>query len=177
MDTTSDNLGDDLSAVLPLWLDLGYRINPNIYVGAFFQYAFGFINSDQNPQCSQMGTSCSASNIRLGVNVHYHISPGQPFDPWFGLGVGYDWLLVGVSMPGLNADVTDRGFEFANLQLGGDFMVSPTFRCGPFVSFSLGEYRSIKVSAGGTSTSMGLSDKGLHEWLLFGFKGAFDIGI
>jgi opacity protein-like surface antigen len=176
-DTASNNLSDDLSAVLPLWLDVGYRINPNVYVGAFFQYAFGFINNDQNPMCSQSGVSCSASDIRLGANVHYHFSPGQPFDPWFGLGVGYEWLKLGVSATGNSADVTAGAIEFANLQLGGDFMVSPTFSCGPFVSFSLGQYQSIKVSGGGMSINMDITDKAMHEWLLFGFKGAFDIGI
>jgi hypothetical protein len=181
-DTADNKLSDDLSAALPLWLDAGYRINPNLYVGLFFQYAFGFINNDRQPACSQAGVSCSASDMRLGANVHYHFSPGQPFDPWFGLGVGYEWLNLGVNtsapLATASGTATAGAFEFANFQLGGDFMASPTFKCGPFASFSLGQYQSISVSGSNVmSMNMPIETKALHEWLLFGFKGAFDIGI
>jgi len=170
-------LSDDVSGMIPLWLDAGYRIDPHLYVGLFFQYAFALINTDMNPECNQSGNSCSASDIRLGVNLHYHFAPGRSFNPWVGLGAGYEWLLLSVTSPAISADVTVSGFEFANLQLGGDFTASPTFRVGPFVSFSMGQYRSFSVSSGGQSMPTDITRQQLHEWLVIGARGAFDIGI
>jgi opacity protein-like surface antigen len=176
-ETADRKLADATSAILPLWLDLGFRINPHLYVGAFFQYAIGFINNDRNPQCSATGVSCSINDKRLGANVHYHFAPGEPFDPWLGLGVGYEWFGASMGQAGMSLDTTVTGFEFANFQLGGDFIASPSFHCGPFTSFSLGQFNSVSLSGAGQSGSTDITSKALHEWLLFGFKGAFSIGI
>jgi outer membrane protein W len=177
-DTTNDKLSDSVSGIIPLWIDAGYRFNPNLYVGLFFQYAFALVNTDTNPECDQSGVSCSISDIRLGANLHYHFAPGQSFDPWLGLGAGYEWLMVSVSAGANSASGSAGGFEFANFQLGGDFSASPSFKVGPFLSFSLGQYRSLSASLnGGPSMDMDYTNKSLHEWLIIGARGAFDIGI
>jgi hypothetical protein len=172
-DTTDPKLSDYASAVFPIWFDAGYRINPNIYVGLYFQYGFGFVNTDTYPGCDQSGVSCSVSDKRLGANVLYHFSPGQRFDPWIGFGAGYEWSDFSATGGGLTISASASGYEFANLQLGGDFVASRIFNCGPFMSFSLGQFQ--EVSSGGTSVD--ITNKSLHQWLLFGFKGAFSIGI
>lgn len=172
-DATDAKLSDTATAIFPIWFDAGYRITPNIYLGASFQYAWGFVNNDMNPGCDQSGNSCSVSVKRLGANLLYHFSPAERFDPWLGFGIGYEWADASFSTGALTISGSTQGYEFANLQAGGDFMASSSFRCGPFVSFSLDQYQS--VSAGGTTTD--ITNKSLHEWLLFGFKGAFSIGI
>ena len=84
--------------------------------------------------------SCSAKDLRLGLNVHYHFSPGESFDPWVGLGAGYEWLVLDESAGGVSVSETASGFEFGNLQLGGDFAVAPNFGIGPFFTFTLAQY-------------------------------------
>ena len=35
--------------MLPVWLDLGYRLNPSWYVGGYFQWGAAFVNGDLCP--------------------------------------------------------------------------------------------------------------------------------
>ncbi len=173
------DLPDDLSGMIPLWLDVGYRIHPNFYVGAFFQYGVGFLNKDHHAACSQV--DCSARDIRFGANLHYHISPAASFDPWLGAGIGYEILTIKNSLFGQSAETsrTLKGFEFLDLQVGGDFRVSEHFVLGPFVSFSIGEYTSWSMTttaAGVTTTESGdLKNTGPHEWLTIGLRGQFNL--
>ena len=129
---SNTSLHDEFSGMIPLWIDAGFRANPNVYVGVFFQYGFAFVNKGQNPQCGPGGLSCSGKDLRLGLNAHYHFSPGESFDPWVGVGAGYEWLSFEASANGASVSATAGGFEFGNLQLGGDFAVAPNFGIGPF---------------------------------------------
>ncbi len=170
-DTTNDKLSDSIKGEIPLWLDAGYRFSPQLYVGLSFQYAFGFVPS--NSECTQ-GVSCSVSDLRLGANVLYHLTPDQPADVWVGLGVGYEWLELSASGAGISVSGSGSGFEFANLQAGVDIATTPSFALGPFASFSLGQYRSFSLSGAGRSMDQDITDKSLHEWLLFGVRGVSD---
>src|SRR5260370_23228545 len=82
------DLSDGVSGMIPIWLDVGYRLNPNIFIGGFFQYGFGIVNKDTHPACG----SCATHDIAFGADVHYHIMPPAPFDPWVGPGTGHEIL-------------------------------------------------------------------------------------
>jgi len=170
-DTSDDKLSSSIEGEVPLWLDLGYRLNPAMYVGLSFQYAFGFVPSDQ----CRAPASCSVSDLRLDANFIYHLTPDQAADVWLGFGAGYEWLRLSASALGISVDGTAGGFEFANFQAGVDIAATPIFAVGPFVSFSLGQYRSVSFTGPGQAMNGDLTDKSLHEWLVFGVKGTFDI--
>jgi outer membrane protein W len=174
-DTTNDKLSSDLKAIIPIAIDAGYRINPNVYVGLLFQYGFGIANTDSAP-CNA-GVSCSGSDLRLGIDLHFHFAPGQSFDPWLGVGAGYEWLFLDESEGGVDASGTATGFEFGNVQLGGDIPVAPNFAIGPFVGLSFGQYGNLSVSQGGNSMDMPVTSKSFHEWLDLGVRGVYDIGL
>ena len=57
-----------------------------MYLGAYIEHGPTFVKD------CPAGSSRSASDVRLGVNFLYHLVPGAPFDPWAGIGVGYEWL-------------------------------------------------------------------------------------
>jgi outer membrane protein W len=181
----SGNLSDDFKGRIPIWIDAGYRINPQIYVGAFFQYGFLSVNTDRNAACTQ-GIDCSTHDIQVGANLHYHILPDSSFDPWLGAGLGYEWVSLSakgtVTVPGLGSLSSDqsllvKGFQFLNLQAGGDFKATPDFGVGPFISFSMGQYSSYSMTDNTTSQSVSgdLQNKGMHEWLTFGVRGQFNL--
>jgi hypothetical protein len=170
-DTTDDKLSSSISGEIPLWLDLGYRFDPNLYLGLSFQYAFGFV---PDGQCTS-GASCSVSDLRLDANFMYHLTPDQAADFWVGFGAGYEWLRLSASALGFTVDGSAGAFEFANFQVGVDIAATPVFALGPFVSFSLGQYRSFSLSGAGQSSDMDVEQKSLHEWLMFGVRGTFDI--
>jgi hypothetical protein len=93
------------------------------------------------------------------------------------VGAGYEWLFLSASSGGVDISGTATGFEFGNLQLGGDIPVAPNFAIGPFVGLSFGEYGNISLSGGGSSMDMSITSKSFHEWLEFGVRGVGDIGL
>ncbi|WP_394844747.1 hypothetical protein LZC95_47840 [Pendulispora brunnea] len=161
------DISEYVTGQVPFWLDAGYRIIPELYVGGYAQYGIGITKN-----CPS-GISCSANDVRLGINVQYHPTPLQVTDPWIGLGFGYEVFNLSQSTTrGESADASAKGWEFANFQTGVDFRASPNFRIGPFVSFSLDQ--TATISQGSLSSSD--FDKALHMWLFFGLRGAFVVG-
>jgi hypothetical protein len=177
--------GADLNHVVsntlaPLWLDAGVRIASNWYVGGSFAYGVAS-TSDQLGQlgCNQVGVSCSASDVRLGANVQYHAIPGGRFDPWLGAGGGYEWLSLNVgTASGQHESSGLSGWELVNLQAGLDFRVpSWGFGVGPFASVTFAQYSSASVPSdqNGGTVSQTLSNQGIHEWVLVGVRGDYDL--
>jgi hypothetical protein len=163
-----------INGQIPIWVDLGYRIIPSLYVGLYSQYGVGFVNTANVAPCSG-GTSCSMGDIRIGGNITYHIMPSRPFHPWLGLGGGYEWLVLAqTATAGGTLTTTSKGPEFVNLQAGGDMVIARTISVGPFVSFSMGEFSVVTASAP-LPPSQNIVDRSVHEWLVFGVRGILDI--
>lgn len=168
----NQKMSDSISGMIPIWLDVGYMVTPNIMVGIYGQY--GLI-SMADKACPS-GADCSASDLRFGVQGQYHLSPSENLDPWFGLGIGYESASWKASAGGQEMKTTYSGLEFLNLQGGADFKLSPAFGLGPFVSFSMGQYSSASVTLPGLGEVSGsITDKAMHEWLTLGVRGAFNL--
>jgi outer membrane protein W len=174
-DETGAELSKAIKGNLPIWLDLGYMVTPNIMVGLYGQYGIGFAGSDIDDACDTDGVDCSFSVIRLGLQGQYHLSPAEKLDPWFGLGIGYEWLGISASRGSVSQDITYRGFELLNLQAGLDYKVMPALGIGPFLSFSLGQYGHASMSGDAADVSGDIDSKAFHEWLTLGVRGAFSI--
>jgi len=178
--TANDNLPDAVTGMVPIWFDIGYRINPSFYVGGFFQYGFAFVNKDKSVECNQ-GVSCSAHDIAVGANFHYHILPAAPFDPWVGAGIGYEILGLGLNgnLLGRPIDTSGSitGLQFLSLQAGGDFKAAPDVAIGPFIGFAIGEFTgySLTDNPSGLTVSGDLNDTGMHEWLTIGVRAQFNL--
>jgi hypothetical protein len=158
---------DLVKSQIPLQLDALYKVTPDIAVGGYFSYGFAQLNSDFSDFCDASGVDCSASNMRLGLQGRYTFnSLKSPLVPWAGLGFGYEWSTIKGSAGGVSADATTTGFEFVNLQLGGDYKVNEKFSFGPYAQFSVGQYSKIEGED--------ITDKGIHQWLGFGLAGKFD---
>lgn len=154
-------LSDAVTGEIPVVLSVGYRINPNIYVGGLMQYGMAFVKD-----CPD-GASCSAYDMRLGIEGIYNIMPDANISPWVGIGLGYEIL------HGSRDDYSgsSKGLEFINLQAGGDFKLSPMFLIGPYVSCSVGQYSS--WSSEGQSGD--IEEKSIHEWLQVGVKATMNL--
>lgn len=142
-------------------VDAGWRIDPRWEVGAFFRYGLAFVNG-----CPQ-GVSCSAHNLRVGVEGQLHLSPGTSVDPWIGLGTGYEFFTLSASTAKAKTDVTYKGLTFALLEVGADYRLSDVLGMGPYVEASAGQFSS--------DDSGDLSRKSLHLWLGLGVRGWFDL--
>jgi hypothetical protein len=171
-------LSDTMSGKVPFLIDIGYRITPSFYAGAFGQYAVGMVKNESTSSAPGQETGDgSGSVLRVGLNVHYHLLTEGTVLPWVGIGMGYERVSYhfpdALSMDGKKGlETSIRGLEFANLQGGADVRLLPGLRAGPFASLSVGRYDTGTSSFTGT-TSFELGDKTVHQWLTLGLRGAF----
>jgi hypothetical protein len=165
----------DLNGIVPIWIDAGYRFNPSIYVGAYGMYGFGLVNKTDTNHCGD-DVSCSAYDIRVGVDAQYHVLPKGSVDPWVGLGFGYEWFRYKASGRGVDFSQLLRGFDLLDLQIGADFELDQSVKLGPFIGYSIGQFGNGKKTRTGTPTqSGGINNMALHEWLTFGVRGVLNL--
>jgi hypothetical protein len=171
------SMSNDLRGIVPIWVDAGYRINPSIYVGAYGAFGLGIVHTSDT-QCTN-GVSCSAYDVRIGINAQYHFRPKTDVDPWIGLGFGYEWLHYTASGFGVTFSQTLRGFEVIGLQVGTDFELATGFHMGPFIGYSIAKYSDGTVSRkdplSNVSSSTSIANTAAHEWLTLGIRGVLDI--
>jgi outer membrane protein with beta-barrel domain len=173
--------GDDLSAVfswsLPVQVDLGYRFTPTISVAVYGQFALASLTSSIENLCTNFRASCSGRVVRAGVEGFYHFVPASQLDPWFGIGVGYEWARVGGdSVTDRAIRETVRGFELFDAQVGADWRITPQLGAGPFVQVSFGRYSTQEAGlTNGTRLSQDIGNKSVHEWLQVGVRGTFNL--
>lgn len=169
----SRDMSDVVNTSIPIGIGAYYRVNPHLRFGGFFEVAP--LSIDDSACVS--GSDCSGASYRLGVEAQFHASPYQRFDPWVGLGIGYEWLRLHDEYydPYYDEYVYDTeklsGLLFPRVSAGVQFTVNPSFTLGPYVTYSAGQYAH--WSAGGESTS--IHDKEFHGWLELGVRGDFNL--
>ena len=178
--------GNDLNhtvstLIAPLWLEAGARIASHWYVGGYFSYAIlSLSNQAFGGNCQMIGIGCSANDIRLGVQGQYHILPDNLFDPWFGAGIGYEWLSATATQNALVQNSGVSGWEFVNIQGGLDFrLLKGMLGVGPFVQLNIDQYssQSVPTDTNGGTVGQSIPSQALHEWFIFGARGDFDLKI
>jgi len=168
------DLGQFFGGQLPLQLDLGYRITPALSLAVYGAYALSSVGS--SVECLSGGVSCSGSDVRIGLEVFWHLLPGQTMDPWAAIGFGYEWSKLGFEGPaGTLGEVTLKGLELLNLQAGADYPLTAGFGIGPFVQLTVAQYSTVVESSGGSSRSAELDSTRLHQWLQIGARGTFSL--
>jgi hypothetical protein len=160
-------LSDLVSGRFSFTLGAGYRVSDLFSFGGFLQ--FGIMSLESN-SCS----SCSASDVRLGLETRLHFIPNHRVSPWASLGFGYERFTEQYYASRLDFN----GAEL-NIGVGGDFRVTRIFTLGPFVGLQLGTFYSWSGS-GWDSAANGSHDipngeQTVHGWVLLGIHGAFTI--
>jgi hypothetical protein len=157
----NNDVANTVNGILPLRLDAGYWLNHNLYLGAYFGYGFGFNN------CLP-GMACTSSDLNFGIEGIYNLMPGGGFQPWLGLGFGYEILNRNRG----GDETTYKGLELANFELGADFAPSKNFSIGPYFSVPLFSKFS-SFTANGQSNDIGSTVN--HRWLQMGLKASFKL--
>jgi len=168
-------LDEILSGHVPVVLEGGYRLTPPLTLGVYAQYGFAQVKETTATGCGQLGTTCSGSVVRLGVQALYRLDALAKLMPWLGAGFGYEWINVDGSGVLGDASLGVRGFEVLNLQLGGDIVLNHIVALGPFISFSFARFETSSVGTGGNEVESDLNNKRFHEWLQLGVRGAFSL--
>src|SRR5882724_7055219 len=95
---------------------VGYRTSTHVYLGLTGQIALA-----SRTDCTAANGPCSAKDYRIGGTFQYHFSPLRGFDPWFGLGLGYEILHLNGFVGDTGGHLTRTGLTIFDAQLGGDF--------------------------------------------------------
>jgi hypothetical protein len=159
--------------VAPLWLDLGYRLIPELMLGAYLQTGFGFLGHELADACDASDADCSIFDLRLGIQLQYHPLPDEQLDPWVGAGFGYEWLTQSRRDAAADVTITHRGWEFLNLQAGLDFSPRAGVGVGPFASWSFARFDTTTISSSNDAISLDIDEPALHHWLVVGVRGTF----
>jgi hypothetical protein len=183
--TEGTSIRDLVVGLIPVQLDLGYRLNDRLWVGAFGAAGIGVKGracrddgqaptapTDGGEQTPTFGVKCDAPNkFRVGAEVLLHLRPStDDVAPWVGLGVGYEWLNISETLGRRTFVQTFSGLEFVNLQLGVDLALGRRMRLGPFAQWSLGRYSTISADASGSADPLPAPEHSLHHWVGAGVK-------
>jgi hypothetical protein len=166
---------------MPIWIDVGYRTSDTTLVGAYVQMGLGA----SGDACAN---ECDWTDIRVGVEGQWRLTPSEGMTPWLGAGFGYESLsihsleIIQVTRPGdadpteFPARTTERlgGVELL-LQGGLDFKVEESLWLGPYLSATVAQYFSdgFKCDFDDTCPAGGLDGAALHSWVGVGVRGTY----
>src|SRR5262249_26815696 len=135
----SGPLGSTVAAMIPFRLDVGFRLSPRWTIGLQGGAALVL------PATCPAGVRCSGTDLRMGATVTFDTLPYGRFDPWIGLGLGYEWLWLRHGDAADRFTFDARGPEVVEMTLGFDFRPEPRLRIGPVVSASVGRFDWIGI--------------------------------
>jgi hypothetical protein len=168
-------MSDGVKSQVPIQIDAAYKFTKELALGGYFSYGFAQLGSDACPA----GASCSANDIRVGIQGFFTFADLQaPLVPWLGLGIGYERGSYEAKAGGAKATFTYTGWEFLNLQVGGDMKVTETFSFGPYAMFSVAQFSNAKAENNvipALNFDGSITDKAMHQWFGFGVRGKFDL--
>lgn len=162
-------LSDTSSGQVPLILDIGAKVIPELFLGGYFGIGFGGAGGTTSDQCKARNASCASVGLSFGIEAQYHILPANSVNPWVGYGLGFQSLGLGSDVNGTTTSLGFGGFEFARFMGGVDFRVTRVFGVGPFVDLSMAKYGTVNNG----SNSADIPETAIHEWLTLGARFVF----
>jgi hypothetical protein len=145
-------------------VDVGYRLLPQLSVGAYGTFAK-----------YQHGDHISSDNDVLGadagVQAVWHFRADRSVDPWVSLGTGWKGLWLN---PNHGKVTSLQGLDLARLQIGADYRVSKDVAIAPVIGGSLSMF--ISQDSPMTNDLTEINDKKVAFTGFAGLSGRFDIG-
>jgi len=160
-----------VSGQVPIIVDIGGKVIPQLFIGGYFGLGFGGVTGVNKSNCDLTNQACVAVSLNLGFEAQYHILPAGAVNPWLGYGIGLESLAYSVATSNNSTQTASlAGFNFARLSGGVDFRINRTFGVGPFVEYSLAKY----TSANDGNQDVDIKDiTATHGWLTIGARFVF----
>lgn len=144
-------------------LQLGYRLTPNLAIGAYGSYA-------RFADGTAFGSDVEARGATAGVFADWHFRPERSVDPWMGIGSGWRGLWLA---PDVGKNTSLQGWEIIRLQGGVDYRVTPVIAIGPVLGASVNTFFS--GDAPGTAGFEEIDGQRANVYFFAGFQGRFDM--
>jgi hypothetical protein len=166
-------MSDYWSGAVPIEVAGRYRFTPNISAGVYFQWNPAFVSSTT---CSSAAT-CSGHDMRVGIQMVYDFIPDEAVNPWFSLGMGWQWSQASVTAGGVTQILNVNGWELPVVQAGVDFVLSKTVALGPYVGFFGGTFTNLTYKSGSSESRWAVdpSTRAYHGWVQLGLKGTLNL--
>jgi hypothetical protein len=168
------NLSDLVGPAFPFTFEAGVRLFGRYELAAVGQYAIGTVNSTSSSGCYTGSNACTSSIGQIGVEFLYHPLGLARIDPFIGVGLGYEWLVVRATVQKKNYDLALGGWNWAVVQGGVEFPVGKLFRVGPYALVSVGQYvasdYTVPTANGPVSGSSPIANPAVHLWLSVGIR-------
>jgi hypothetical protein len=171
--TSGVDLSDVASPQVPIYIEIGGKPIPNLFIGGYLGLGFGGAGGQTATDCDTGGMTCVVVDARVGVEVQYHILPEAWVNPWVGYGFGYESVALSATKGSDSSSASFSGFELAHFMAGVDFRLSRVFGLGPFVGFSLGKYSRAHLEVNGTSQDSDIAETTVHQWFTVGLRTVF----
>jgi hypothetical protein len=162
-----DNVGsleDVAGAGGTVEIDAGYRILPELSVGAYGTFAT-FQRGD-----NVVGDT-DVFGATAGVQAAWHFRPDRSVDPWISLGGGWRGLWLS---PSSGKTTSLQGVDLARLQIGTDYRISENVAIAPVVGGSVSMFISQDTPM--TTDLSEIQGKQVNFTGFAGLSGRFDLG-
>jgi hypothetical protein len=145
-------------------VDLGYRIIPQLLVGAY-----GTLSRSQHGDLLDSDTSVTGASA--GVQAAWHFRPERSIDPWVSLGTGGRALWLS---PDSGKVTALQGFDLARVQIGADYRITQDIAIAPVIGGSVSLF--VSQDSPMTTSYTEISDKKVNFTGFAGLSGRFDFG-
>jgi hypothetical protein len=173
------NLSNGANGQIPFWFDVGYLVNPYLYLGAHFSYGIVLVpGSFGDSVCSESAVSCTGGDVRLGADLQWRFLGTNVFQPWIGLSfLGYERIHGTLTNSNTGASATQAfdGIEWVTPQVGFDYKIVPAISAGLFAGISLSQYLGTSVVEEGQIQQTSMDGNPLHGWVFFGARVNYDL--
>jgi len=166
----SGAMSDTFSPQVPFVLDIGGKVIPNLFIGAYLGLALGGAGGNFADACKRANATCVGVGVRFGIEAQWHFMPDAKMDPWIGYGIGYAGEGASGQANGVTTSLTVAGPEYGHFSGGLDFRLNKTIGIGPMVDFGIGRYTRAKTETLGVTREGDLQNTALHEWLTLGVR-------
>jgi hypothetical protein len=160
-------ISDTTPGILPLQLDVAYRLGNSVAIAAYGVYGFVV------PSLCSGGKDCAASighDVSVGVRGRYYLPRAGPISPRIDLGVGYEWFESKLSDKGTTSSRSYRGPVLGSIEVFGNLLRSSPWMLGPALGASFGVFAARTLEAGAWSSSAPVDRTQAHGCFVLGVR-------
>jgi hypothetical protein len=172
----------DMSGVvglrIPIWLDIGYRLNRSWWVGLAPELGLGPTGSDCDDD-----QECEWSDLRLSAQATYSLSPDSASDPFIGIGLGWESLRGSITLTTASGESDQEiAVRLREVLQGPQLFVQGGMRwdagegltVGPYLFGSAGTFLLESFHCPGgipCPEDGGVDEPAIHAWFGLGVRG------